>query len=284
MPPVSFNNREIASGIWLGGFLLYFLATNASIRSSVANLVKMFSKPKLAGSFAFMAVYMTAIVFGLYRIGLWEPFLLKTTIVWFLFTGAVNAVNAIGTRSTDQSISKFIADNVKVIILIEFLVGTYTFSLPVELILVPVAGFLAGLDAVAQRDEEFSSVAKLTSGLLATLGLTVVVSAAIKAIRDFQTFASFASLREVLLAPGLALMFVPCIYTLALYAAYDSLWIRMKIGPDVEPDAKLYAMRQFVKLCGLRVGKVRNLVSNNPGALMRIQTREDVDRFVETSL
>lgn len=274
------NNRELASVIWLGGFLLYFLASSASIRSSLIGLIKTALHPKLAAAFGFMTAYMSAVVYLLYQMEVWQPFLLKTTLVWFLFTGVATAVRTIGSRDVSADLSEFLADNIKIIIFIEFLAGTYTFSLPIEFVLVFLLAVVAMLDVVAKRKDKYSSVAKLTTALLAGLGLFILASAVVKAVTDISTVASLDSLREALLAPGLAITFIPCIYLLALYSNYELLWTRLTTKPRPSNDVALYALRRFLLTCGINTGKVGRLLQEHPGLLTRITSREEVDKFI----
>lgn len=278
---LSLNNREIATLTWLLLFGTYVSIKHPSVRASFLNAIKQTLHPKIATALAFIAAYLSVVVWGLYEIGAWTPSLLKATILWFLFSGAVVAVNAIGEITLSSGAKKLIRDNVKVIIVIEFFVGAYVYPIWAELVIVPVVTIIAVVDAFAKQKDEFEQVAQLTSGTLVFIGLLILTGAGLRAINEYRTVASFDALREVLLAPALAIAFIPCVGALVVYSAYEQLLIRMTIGQDLNPGVKFYASWRFLLACGFNVKKLRTLLQDHPGPLMRISTKADVDRFVD---
>lgn len=279
---LSLNDRELASAIWLVILVVISLIKIPAIRGNVLGLFKHAFHPKLATPFLLMAVYVTVIVWLLARVGFWTPPLLKATVIWFLFSGVVVAFNAIGERALSVSVGKLVRDNLKVIVLLEFLVGTYVFPLWAEFIfIVPVATVVAMLDAVAKGYEEFENVAKLTTGVQAIVGLVILSGAVIQAVNEAQAVASLASFRELLLPPILSVIFVPCVVGLVVYARYELLMIRVGLGRDLPFGVKFYAVWQFVLSCGFDTTKIRNLLQKHAVVLQRISTKEDVDSFVE---
>lgn len=277
----SLNNREIATLFWLALFGAYFLIKHPPVRNSLLNVIKQALHPKIVAAFAFIAAYLSVAIWGLYEIGAWTPSLLKATFLWFFFSGSAVAVNSIGDVAISSGTRKLIRDNVKVIIAVEFFVGAYVYPIWAELLIVPVVTIIAVLDAFAQQYDKYEQVAKITSGTMVFVGLLILAGAGFRAINEYRTVASLEALREVLLAPALAIAFIPCVGALVVYAAYDQLLTRTKIGQDLDPGVKLYALRRFLLACGINIKKVRALLQNHPGALMRISTKADVDSFVE---
>jgi len=71
-----------------------------------------------------------------YRIGFWQDALLGETIIWIFGVGFALLINA-GRTNEKDFFKKAILDNIKIVVIIEFLVNIYVFDLWAELILVP---------------------------------------------------------------------------------------------------------------------------------------------------
>jgi uncharacterized membrane protein len=167
-------------------------------------------------------------------------------------------------------------------VFIQFLVNTYTFSLPVELALVPLVAVVVTLDTLAQAQQQYSAVARLTRVLLALIGLAVVLSAVVRAVADYRALGSFATARRVLLPLLLSVSFVPFIYLLMLAAAYDTLFLRLRLGAEPDAVVQRYAKRRIMFHCGPSLTRVRQLLRVHAADLMRVQRREDVDHIVDS--
>ena len=85
---------------------------------------------------------------GLSEIGIWNRELLKDTVLWSLFSGLALALSGVQTQSDVPTWRSILKNQLKAIILLEFIVNTYTFALWVELLLAPTL-VLIGLGIVA---------------------------------------------------------------------------------------------------------------------------------------
>jgi hypothetical protein len=224
-----FNNREIATAIWL--FVIFILMLfKRGIRKSILDVFKAFFEIKILTSIFFMIAYTIVIVIVLYQINLWNISLLKDTVVWFCFIGIPISFYSV-TSKTDQNLfRKIIVYNIKIVIIIEFIVNTYTFSLVGELVLIPVVTFILLLGAVAKTDEKNSSVAKLMNGLLIIIGIVILIFAISNVVPDYKNFVSLDTLRKFLLPPLLTILFLPFIYFMVLFSTYEQLFVQLNLG------------------------------------------------------
>lgn len=277
----SFSNREIATAIWLGIFLAFAL-TKKPVREALLQVVKVFFQWKILTLVAFMILYTAGIVWLLYVTNLWNVALLKDTIIWFCFSDAALAFSILSSQHEENVFSRTLSDNVKVVVVLEFLVNTYTFSLPVELALVPFATFVAMMDVIARADARYSAVAKITTGLQAVIGVAILIVAVVKAVANFESLQTVDSIRQVLLAPVLSVLFAPLIYFMLLYTKYDLLFIRLGMGSEMDRSVKRYARRRLIRYLGMNVQKVNTFIRAHALDLMRIKSREDVDKLLGT--
>ena len=255
---------------------------NRDIRKSFLDVFKKaFFDIKILSSIFFMIAYTAGIVFVLYQINSWNISLLKDTVVWFCFTAIVVCFNLV-TSETDQNLfRKVIVDTIKIVIIIEFIVNTYTFSLVGELVLIPVVTFILILGVVAKTDEKNSSVAKLTNGLLIIIGIVILIFAISNVVSDYKNFVSLDTLRKFLLPPLLTILFLPFIYFMILFTAYDDLFNQLNLGYEKSKKLKRYAKRKIIKHCLLSFKKVKKALNMNTYNLMHIRNEEDVDKMIK---
>lgn len=276
-----FNNREIASGIWLI-IIFIFMIRKKDIRYSLKRLLKTFFNKKILVSFIFMFISTSIIVLFLYYINFWDISLLKDTIIWFLFSGIVTCVNAITSRSDKNQLKKIIYENLKVLILIEFIINYYTFPLIIELIVMPIITLIFLLDVFTNNKEKYSSVKKLMKTLQTVIGFFLIYYFISNLVSSYQGFVSYNTLKSFLLPIILSLFFLPFIYLFLLYAKYDMIFIRLKMGSSKSKELTKYAKKEIIKTCLLNINKVKKLLKGNTAKLMHIQNKEDVEELINT--
>lgn len=276
-----FNNREIATAIWLI-LIFIFMLIKRDIRKSLLKVIKAFFQLKILFSIFLMIVYTTGIIIVLYLVWIWDTSLLKDSVVWFLFTGILMSFNLITSTRDEKLFRKIIIDNIKIVIIIEFIVNTYTFSLVGELILIPFVTFIIILEVVAKTNKKYSSVAKLMNGLQIIIGLFILIYAISNVVSDYKNFGSLDTLRNFLLAPLLTISFLPFIYFMVLFTTYELLFIRLNCGYEKSKELKNYAKRKIIKYCLMSLKKVKKAMKMNTNNLMHIRDKKDVDEMIKS--
>ena len=160
------------------------------------------------------------------------------------------------------------------------LVSTYTFPLAVELLLVPLLTVIVMMDTVARLEEEHVVVATFTSALLAATGLTVLGFAFTKAALDYGALGSMHTVRKVLLAPILSLLFSPFLYALMLVAAYEMLFVNLEVGVEKDDALKRYAKRKVLLHCRWSLRRLHDFWISKGGDLTTVSSMDDVDRLL----
>lgn len=275
-----FNNREIALAIWILVVLVSVLSIS-NIRKSLSDVIKCFFKIKIQISLIIMMAYTTGVVIALYLLSLWKISLIKDTIIWFCFLGVVMCFNMVTSSKEENLFRKIILNNIKIVIIIEFLVNTYTFSLVGELIFLPFITFIAMLDTIAQTEKKYSSASKLITGLQSIIGVTILIYAISKAISDYKNLGSLDTLRSFLLAPLLSISFLPLIYLMLVFSAYENLFKRLNLGHEKSSKLKNYAKKEIIKHCKFSLKKIKKASNMNVYNLMQIRNEKDVEDMVE---
>lgn len=275
------SSREIAVAIWGAAFLAFSL-TRRGVREACRHLLRSAFQPKVLVPVIAATIYVVAIVSLLKHLGVWTSDLAKDTVLWFLF-GGLASFSLITSHRGESLLKSAAADALKIAVLVEYITSTYTLSLPAELLLVPVATVVAMMDVVAGTDERFAPVKRLLRVVQIAIGLTILYVAGRKAVADFGGLWTLGTLRSVALAPVLSILFVPFVYGLLLYAKYDTLFVRLKIGVEKPADVQRYAKRRLIIHLGASLKRVTAFLTGHGADLMRIRTRQDVDALLSAA-
>lgn len=270
-----FSNRELAITIWILIAIICVLS-QPKIRKSLFQVIKAFFAWKLAISYVIMFAYITLVIIPLNAVGIWKLPHLPVTLLWVLCVAFVMLFEF--SKANDQNFFKdAIKDNLKGLIVLEFLINLYVFDLWVELILVPVFGILGGMIAIAETDEKYEIVKKLLNYIMAFIGLAFTGYAIYMVVTDFEHFATFENFENFYLPILLSIMFLPFVYFAALYAGYEALFVRLQFF--VKDGALLkYVKKKTILAFGPNLW-VLNKWSKHINTL-RFKDKEEVDEAV----
>ena len=174
-----------------------------------------------------------------------------------------------------------IFSNLKVTLVLEFLVNTYTFSIMGEMLFILIVTVVVAVNAFSQSKEEYSSVVSLTNVLLSIIFFGLIVHSIANLVTELDTFARFATLQSFLLPPMLSILFMPFIYLFLLYVAYNTVFVRLNLGPEKANKLKRRATWEILKICHLNLRKVRGTANMQIYNLMQIRTEEDIAEMIQ---
>ena len=278
-----FNNREIASAFWLSVFLLWSIK-NKGVRRTIWGVVRAFCRRIILIVTFTLLVYVFGIVWALHEIGVWPMTLLKETIMWFIFSGAVLTFSLATKENREGLFKKMILNNLKVVVLLEFLIGTYTFSLLSEFILLPIVTILVILTSMGKSKDRYAPASKLIGCIEVFIGIIILTVAVFKAISDLGTLWSIDSIRSFLVAPVLSILLMPFIFVLSVYAAYEDLFVVLRYNLLAKPSVTSYAKRRIIFWLGLRPRRIRQFSQRHLLGIQNIQTKEDVDKLLDNEI
>ena len=199
------------------------------------------------------SVYISIDIYLGYNICLLKiHFYLKDVLLWFVFVGVPFCYNSVERKLPEKYFLKGITENLKFIVLVEYVTGTYTFNFIIELILQPLIAFLALTSAVAEKDEKNKAVKKFVDALLAIIGLLILGFSIKELIVSFDTIIYQDVLFELLSPLVLSVLFLPFSYGFAIYSKYQIIFLRMKIM-EITAFKNRFSI---VKQCGLSYKKL----------------------------
>ncbi len=236
-----FNNREIAIAIWLF-VCIGFAASNSEVRSAAVGVWKALCNRLILILFGLMVSYIALVVLALYRLGAWDSGQLKNTILWGATVALVSLFRIPQIAEDEHYFRNALWDNFKVVALIEFVVGFYTFSLWAELLIVPVTTILVALHTFSGSKKEYKPVEALLGAVLALAGFGLIVYAGYSLVTDFWRFAKPSTLSDVTLPILLSLLFLPFLFVLSIYVNFETTFRRLEFTIR-DPALRRYAKR-----------------------------------------
>ena len=235
------NDREIASLIWLGIALLVCIL-HPSIRPALGGVAKALFQRQIVVVVALLYAYLGLTVWFLHLIGLWDWDQLKNVFLWSLAVGFASLFRISSIADEPHFFRTWLADNLKVIVVVEYFVSFYALPLLAEFLMVPVLFMIVGMVVIGEREPRHRSVVTLLNGLLSLFGLFLLVHAAYNAIADFEGFATMATLRDFYTPIVLSILFVPFIFVMHIYMSYETAFAAL---PFAINDTRL---RRYAKL------------------------------------
>lgn len=274
------NSREAAVFAWLVIFLGWAISQR-NIRKSLGGLLKSFSHWKIFTSVLAAALYSLLIVLLLSGLEIWETFLFKDTVYWFIGTAFVLLLNINKAAQGKGFFKKVLKDNLRVIIVLEFVVNLYTFNFFIELVLVPILFFVIAMNVLAETKAEYTQVKKVLDYFLSTIGIFFIIFALGKIIGDYQAFTSSENLKALVLPPILTSAFIPFLYFFALLMTYETLFLRLNHFLKNNSELSRFAKVKIFQFCHLNLAKLNRFAQESTQDLMRLNNKTDVLRMFE---
>lgn len=276
-----FNSREISIGIWVSVLLICALI-NKELRISLFRVVAAAINKRIALPVAAFVWYLFLVVGLLTAIGFWQLEMLKVTVYWFVLSGLALFGKAVTASKPLEDWRGTLREQTSIIVILAFIVSSYTFSLYAEIVLVPVVAFISMLVAYAEYHHKGEPVANLFIGVQAFIGLVILLLASMSAYNDYVNLASITTAKELFLPVALVTMAIPYMYFIALYSAYYRI---LRNGTFKQsPEMASYIRRRILLSGGFRLRKARQIAAIKPYEFMRANNREDVDMVIDRHL
>lgn len=271
------NNREIATIIWVSLFFLLALI-KTKISSSLCNLSKALFAKQIALSIVGMLLYVYFLVLLFNKVGFWDESAIKDTMVWTFGVAFVMLINANKTGDDEHYIRRILIDNIKLVVVLEFIINMYSFSLLIEMVIVPVVTFLVLLRTYAEYKPVPRKVVTFLNYALSVFGTVILVATVHKIATNYRSFATLRNLRDFLLPPVLTMAILPFIYGLALFIKYESIFNRINFSND-DPDLASYAKRKILR--SFHVKLVSLTKWSKEAGILRFSDRNEVVERIE---
>ncbi|MBH0004813.1 hypothetical protein [Pseudoalteromonas sp. SWYJZ12] len=243
-----FNNRELASATLI--ILLFSWASYKSkdVISGLTLVVKSLFKKAIIITIISLALYISIIVYGLHIIDVWNTGQIKNTVLWFTFVGFVQLLNTTNIKDPSLYLKTSLKDQVKIIVLVQFLVAFHSFNYFAELFLLTVISLLACCNVVSQNKPEYKQAKKLCEYLLAIIGILAFSYSLFIIYQESGKFFSINNLRNFIVPMLLSVALLPYTYCFYYFLAYERAFVKTHIytsSPHLQRYAKIESFIAF---------------------------------------
>jgi hypothetical protein len=251
----SFSNRETSIVFW--SLLIVVVVFSLNISAS-KHLIKSFFAKKLTYIYCVMALYLSAIIYIFYSIGLWETSLFKDFIFWLL-TSAFVMLLSFNKLKNNNDFKNILLKLLTINIILEFIASNYNFSLIIELLLIPFATFISILIIVAQQKKnENEKVIKLLNLLLSYIGLAIFCYVIYNLIKSPSELFTVKNLKSFLFSPLLTILFIPFIFLVTVYSKYEEIFMNINRYNFLNNKRKSKIKFAFLKFGNLNLKYLNN--------------------------
>ena len=251
------STREWATLIWGCIFMLYVLC-HSEIRKSLWNVIVIFFDKKLRILWEIILLYVLTITMVFCYLPIWENIYIKDIIIWFLFSGLIYCMNAVSSEADETYIKKILKDNLKITMILEFFMSTFTFNIWIELAIIPVITIITVMNVIAERKEEYKSVHKLLDSVLAIAGFWIFYETIKIGINEYKQLNIINTLVSFIIPIAYLILIIPLEYALQLYSKYELLFLRMTFKE--EKDKKTKIRHRVAVICSCRISVRRVLL------------------------
>lgn len=252
------NNREIAILFW--STLIGLVVLLSGLRKSFIPIFKILASKMYLFIFSIIGVYLCVIILLLKYLEVWQSSNLKDVIFWFFSVGLIS-VFKISDAKNNAYFKRIFLSTIKWTIILEFILNLYSFSLITEIVIQPFLLFLISIQTVADADEKHKIVSRFFKMVIAYVGFMLFSFSLHKTIVNFDSVLSFKNLVTILLPSVISILFIPFLYSLALYSAYESYFIHLDYI-TVKKDKVREVKKQIIKTANINLDKLLRIRKN----------------------
>lgn len=245
------NNREIALLFW-AAIALGFCLAKSNLRTGLHSVFTAGISKILLKIYAIMLSYIFGMIYLLYESGLWEFNQTKTTLIWTFSVAFISLFRHDEIQKDPEYFKKALRDNLNLVIVIEFIVTFYSFHILIELVFVPISALLGAVYGYAGYHEQYKPVEKLLEKVFFVFGIFMIIYAGHNIVIGLSEFASIETLTDFYTPPVLSILFLPFVYALSVYSAYERAFIRIRSNAN-QQDILCYAKWRAVFAFHFRV-------------------------------
>lgn len=271
-----FKPRELATFAWVAIVLILFLFVKDVRRAGLAVLRAFFQKSILS-VIALSMTYSAVVTYLLSLGGFWDSTLLKDTVFWFFGSALIVLFNLV--KAKDRGFFKnLLLDNIKLVVVLQFIANVHSFSFVIELILLPIIAFIAMVGAYSKHNKEYEQVGKLANVFLTAFGIIFLVFSIFDIAENAEKFMSFRTIKSFLLPIIFSTAFVPWAYLVTLFIKYEMVYVRLERILSSTEKVK-YAKRRVFQRCHFRISKLES-VSSKINELYNGSTKDDIKKMI----
>lgn len=238
------NNREIAIALWLilAATYIYSAKRMREVRSAFKRLAFAFQSRPLMIVFSLAAAYTVAMVYLLFDWELWDIDQLKNTVFWFFSVGILSIYNLDKIKTDPHFFKNSVIGNLRLLAILQFVIGIYSLPLLVELFLVPFMIVVGMMIPIAEADIKYLQVKKLLNVIVISFGLFTLAYTAYMLATDFKALGQEKTFYDFIVPALLTVMYLPFVLAIMIYSTYETVFMQLQFTVQ---DRRLRRLAKF---------------------------------------
>ena len=238
------NNREIAIALWLilAATYIYSAKRMREVRSAFKRLAFAFQSRPLMIVFSLAAAYTVAMVYLLFDWELWDIDQLKNTVFWFFSVGILSIYNLDKIKTDPHFFKNSVIGNLRLLAILQFVIGIYSLPLLVELFLVPFMIVVGMMIPIAEADIKYLQVKKLLNVIVISFGLFTLAYTAYMLATDFKALGQEKTFYDFIVPALLTVMYLPFVFAIMIYSTYETVFMQLQFTVQ---DRRLRRLAKF---------------------------------------
>jgi hypothetical protein len=275
-----FSNREAASLIWVIILTCLFLYKNVR-QSGILKVIKIALSFSIILFFISYLLYLSLITLTFYYLDLWTLNSLKDSIIWFLFAGLpIGPIVALEKKIGKEFWKNIILNNLKFIVIVEFIINTSNFSLILELLIFPVIMLIVIFGVFSETKEEYSILKKPSIVLQTLFGLFILSYSIYKSIVDFQIIGNIDTLKSFLLPVFYSAISLPYMFVFKIIVLYEDIFNRLKLGAKRSFKLNLLIKLNLLLFCNIRIKRLEIALNMGNYNIMSISSIDEISVMI----
>ena len=251
-----FNNREIAIGLWLLAISIYvFLSPKmVEVKSSFRHLLSAFFVKQIMSVLGLMIVYIIFVIYFLSEMDLWNVEQIKNTVFWCVSVGFMSLFKIESIKKDKSFFKHSVIDNLKLLAILQFIVGVYTFPIWIEILLVPILALIGAMSAIVEGDKKYHQVKTILEYCLSIFGIILIIYTLYMLTTNFSEFGNKKTGYDFFIPSLLTLFYLPFLFFILVYSTYEQVFVRLRFSIKnrlYRNLAKIYAFVLFNVQIGL---------------------------------
>lgn len=197
------------------------------VRKSFRGLISAFFARQIISVLILMTTYMGAVVYFMSEADLWNAEQIKNTVFWVVAVGFMSLFKLESIKKDKSFFKHSVIDNLKILAVIQFVIGTYTFALWAELLLVPALVVIGAMTAIAETNQKYNQAKRFFEGLMMFFGAFVIAYTVYMLATDFDEFGQERTVYDFIVPPLLTLFYLPFIFLMMVYSTYEQVFVRL---------------------------------------------------------
>ena len=272
-----FTTREQAMIIWCI-IACIFCIRNKKIRSSIKDLMKSIKNILVTIPGVVMVIYILAFGFLLYKLGYLKSTIIKDYIWWVLF-GLLPVIFRVIENYKTITLKQIITDIIKFSIIPLFIINSYTMSLIVELLIIPLSVICSGCLVICDYKDASPYVKKVFNGGLIIISMMMIFFGFKGFIINIDDIKDITFWKSISMDIVCILGSIPLIFYFRWYLLYEQ--VGLHIGFRSKLNKCIIYLVTF-KNCLLSRKKLVAIL-DNMNEFYRIESWRDLDNRIKSS-